>query len=263
MIGTNHAPYGSLVILDDADVDNNQRYEEDFDVKNDTVQKFRKYTDFGIFVNSMGAIMGVAVFAVPWGFETSGIVGGVMILVIVPFLSFVTARILLNSQRILYHLHNQVYGYPEVAAISLGHPIFYAIVQISTAISCLGGCIGSMIFLAIGVIAFYLSVFIIICIGIHNIQHEDTNIKSAPLLLPRTMSGFLGLTSFLFTVHYNIMAMGAEALKDLPLTYSPIERIYLKPDYTCPISCSYITSTAIIIVFGFIGFIAFKDVPLV
>jgi hypothetical protein len=55
-----------------------------------------------MLVNIMIALLGVSIFAMPWGFVISGMIGGILIVLIVSFISFKTAKILVDAQRMLY-----------------------------------------------------------------------------------------------------------------------------------------------------------------
>ena len=94
-----------------------------------------------MFLNIVNALLGVSIFAMPWGFVMSGILGGTALLFFVGYLSYDTAKILLDVQRILYFRSGKVFSYPEIAAYALGD-IFGIIVKFATCISCLGGCTG-------------------------------------------------------------------------------------------------------------------------
>ena len=76
-----------------------------------------------MFLNIVNALIGVSIFAMPWGFSQAGLVGGILVLLFVSYLSFDTAKILLKTQRILFYKSGQVYGFPEICSIMLG-PIF-------------------------------------------------------------------------------------------------------------------------------------------
>lgn len=202
-----------------------------------------------VVANSLSSLLGVSIFAMPWGFSQSGIVGGSLITVFVAYLSFETTRVLLESQRVLYFRTFEVKSYPEIAAATLG-PIYSSIVHLATAISCLGGCVGFLIFLgeisgqligtthftavmmAVGPLillswirSFHeLTIFTII--GIISIIGSicaisvdgysflsSTILKETPLFLPfnNTLT-FLGPATFCYTIHYTVLAIGAEAL---------------------------------------------------
>ena len=99
-----------------------------------------------MFLNIVNALLGVSIFAMPWGFLMSGLLGGFFILFFVGYLSYDTAKILLDAQRTLYYRSGKVFGYPEIAACALGES-FGTVIKIATCISCLGGCTGYLIFL--------------------------------------------------------------------------------------------------------------------
>ena len=69
-------------------------------------------------------------------------------MIIVPTLSFYSASALLQTQRIIYQADGIICTFPSLAAVSLKHPCYFMLVQTATCISCIGSCVGSMIFLA-------------------------------------------------------------------------------------------------------------------
>jgi amino acid permease len=81
----------------------------------------------------------------PWGFGESGIVGGSVLLSIVAVLSFETARVLLVVQRVYYLSTGEAKSYPQIASKALGE-VWGIAVQGATIVSCIGGCIGYLIF---------------------------------------------------------------------------------------------------------------------
>lgn len=58
--------------------------------------------DVSIIANTMNALLGVSIFAMPWGYLKSGVFGGSILVLIVGALSFETARVLLVAQKVLY-----------------------------------------------------------------------------------------------------------------------------------------------------------------
>jgi hypothetical protein len=214
--------------------------------------KPKKLTNAGyvsVVANTLSSLLGVSIFAMPWGFSRSGIVGGSLITAFVALLSFETTRVLLESQRVLYFRTFEVKSYPDIAAATLG-PTYSTVVHIATAISCLGGCVGFLIFLGeltgqllgishmtgvmyavvplillswirsfqdltiftiIGILAIVGSIFAIVADGYSFMN--NTILKETPLFLPfnNTLT-FLGPATFCYTIHYTVLAIGAEAL---------------------------------------------------
>ena len=55
-----------------------------------------------MLINITIALLGVSIFAMPWGFMISGVLGGSLIVLLVAILSYYTAKILVDAQRMLY-----------------------------------------------------------------------------------------------------------------------------------------------------------------
>lgn len=211
-----------------------------------------------VLSNTSNALMGVSIFAVPWGFGQAGLFGGIFILFIVSYVSFETARAMLLVQRLLFQHTDRVYSYPEMAGLALG-PHWVSVVKCATVISCIGGNIGYTIFLGqissqlfgisfdrtvcflcipltllswirsfrdltiftvIGVVAISVSIFAIIYDGTQssNALSWREDLDKVPLFLPSTIFNMLGPSTFMFTIHYCILSMGQEALKESRLT---------------------------------------------
>lgn len=200
-----------------------------------------------MFLNILNALLGVSIFAMPWGFVQSGIFGGIFVLFFVAFLSYDTAKVLLKTQRILFYKTGHVYSFPEICSNILG-PVFSPIVKVATCISCLGGCAGYLIFLGelcsqlfsvsfthavlisvlpltlvswirtfkelsvitvLGVFSLVISVLAILYDGSFN---QVANFNDLVLLRPESFLEFVGPVTFLFTIHYCVLSMGSEAL---------------------------------------------------
>lgn len=219
-----------------------------------TVSTFEFAMDIvSIMSSTLSALLGVSMFAMPWGFMQSGVVGGSMILSIVAVLSFETARVLLVAQRVYFIQTDEVKGYPEIAATALG-PMWHYVVQVATVISCVGGCTGYMIFFGqtlgqifgvsekavllaaalplillswirsfhdltfftvLGVIAMFISVIILIKDGIDT-DTADTELDPITLFDSDRILNYVGPATFLFTIHYCVLSIGEEALKFKP-----------------------------------------------
>lgn len=199
--------------------------------------------------NSVNALLGASIFAMPWGFQQSGLLGGSIIVIVVASLSYETLRSLLYIQKILYDRTGEIKSYPEISLVALG-PFWANATTAATIISCLGGCVGYMIFFGeimsvlfpislqtsimfsslplillswirsfkemtiftlFGVLAIFLSVVVIVVDGF---THQDNSkfLNDVPLFAPDTYLNFLGPATFLFTVHYCVLSMGAESL---------------------------------------------------
>lgn len=223
-----------------------------------------------IVSNTMNGLLGVSIFAIPWGFAMSGLIGGIIIVLTVSWLAFETVRILLIAQKALYRTTGTVYTYPELAVELLNNQIWSPVVKCATIVSCLGCCTSYIIFFndlyvqlfdvshlqatltvgvplillswirtykelaiftLIGVCSIITSVFVIVWDGYmhyheQNSDHTGSNSSDAssdttpllvlPLLLPHTMMQFVGPATFIFTLHYCILAMGSEMLLQQP-----------------------------------------------
>jgi len=200
-----------------------------------------------MFLNILNALMGVSIFAMPWGFVQSGICGGIFVLTFVAYLSYDTAKVLLKTQRILFYKTGNVYSFPEICSNILG-PIFGPIVKIATCISCIGGCAGYLIFLGelcsqlfsvsftqavlfssipltlaswirtfkelsvitiLGVFSLIISVLAILYDGSLN---QVARIDDIVIFKTESFLEFVGPVTFLFTIHYCVLSMGSEAL---------------------------------------------------
>ena len=277
------------------------------------------YEDIPVIANVSSAIMGVSIFAMPWGFLQSGVLGGTIITVFVAFLSFETARILLFSQKVLFQRTGEVRSYAEIATESLGSPSWGGLVKIATVISCLGSCVGYLIFLGeicgqlfdislnfalfmaifpltilawirsfreltvfttIGVVAIIATVVYVVYDGQINHDETDENDTFTPLFIPKTALNFVGPATFLFTSHYCVLAMGAEALEERQwqgdrdrdrentLANDDDENEYNRSSTVIenlnrPVAIAYALSALLIIVHGCTGFILFRNVNLV
>ena len=205
-----------------------------------------------ILINSFSALLGISMFAVPWGFLMSGIIGGIMVIITIAYLSFETTRILLLAQSRIFLHTGEIPSYADIAAEYLGPP-FGLIVKLSTVISCLGGCIGSLIFIAsllsqllhvhfkqallylgiplvllswirsfreltfftlFGSIAILFSIFILLIDGYLQYSSESMTVHelNGISLFLPRSIEFIGPVTFLFTIHYIVLSMGKEVL---------------------------------------------------
>lgn len=216
-------------------------------------EKYRGYgIDPVILINSFSALLGISIFAVPWGFLMSGVLGGILIVTTVAYLSFKTTKILLLAQNKIFHSTGNIPSYAEVASEYLGPP-FGSIVKIATVISCLGGCIGSLIFIGsllsqllhipldvaflylliplillswirsfrdltfftiFGSIAIIFSITILLIDGFLQYNSDPSHIANDTMipLILPKSVEFVGPVTFLFTIHYIILSMGKEIL---------------------------------------------------
>jgi amino acid permease len=200
-----------------------------------------------MFLNILNALLGVSIFAMPWGFVQSGLFGGIFVLFFVAFLSFDTATVLLKTQRVLFFKTGNVYGFPEICSNILG-PIFSPIVKIATCISCLGGCAGYLIFLGelcsqlfsvpfasavllsaiplilVSWIRTFKELYVITILGVFSLviaviavlydgsSNQVASVEDLVLIRPQSFLEFVGPVTFLFTIHYCVLSMGSEAL---------------------------------------------------
>lgn len=230
------------------------------------------YDDLPVVSNISSAILGVSIFAMPWGFLQSGLLGGAIITIFLAFLSFETARILLACQKQLYQKTGEVMSYPEIASETLGGPIWGTIVKIATVISCLGSCVGYLIFLfeiagqlfdisynyallfavfpltllawirsfreltiltTVGVLAIIATVIFVVYDGQHG-RHGNVEPKTnVPLFIPATFLNFVGPATFVFTSHYCVLSMGTEALQEHVWTHD----LTGSSNYTAAVFC--------------------------
>ena len=204
-----------------------------------------------VVANSTNALLGVNIFAVPWGFSKSGVVGGTLISIGVAALSFGTALNMLEAQRLLYLRTGEVKGYPEIAAATLGSA-FSTVVQVATAVSCLGGCVSFLIFLGelcgqlfdiepttavaisivplvllswirsfqeltlftvAAVLAILAAIVMVVLDGQQTMKQTGMGLANTPAFttLPSSLN-YLGPATFTFTIHYCVLSMGAEGL---------------------------------------------------
>lgn len=208
-------------------------------------------THMSIIANTANALLGVSIFAMPWGFEQAGLIGGTLTICLVAPLSYETARVLLVAQRMIYQSTGQVKNYPEIASDVLGKK-WALVVKIATVISCLGGCVGYLIFLGevcgqlfglplemailaavlplmllswirsfqelavftlIGVFAIIISCGVVMIDGLHAMRLQHSDSEHPKLLTLRSAPNFLGPATFLYTIHYCVLSMGAETLR--------------------------------------------------
>lgn len=256
--------------------------------------------ELSVTSNTINALLGVSLFAMPWGFQQSGVMGGLVVLFVVAALSYDTARMLLVSQKVLYFRSGEVMNYPQIAASSLGSS-WGKIVKIATITSCLGGCTGYLIFFGetvgqalslqsdtvillatlpviflswirsfrelttftlFGVASLLVAIFVILIDGS---QKFDKKVSDLPMFETTTFMNFIGPATFLFTIHYCILAMGAEALQMMTWISSATA---LEPEtsysaLTYPIALSYIVSLVVIAVIGIAGFAMYRNVAFV
>ena len=262
---------------------------------------------FIIIANSLNALFGIAIFAIPWGFEESGALGGTAVTALIAFLSHETARLLLQSQRLFFENNREIKGYPEMTASTLGESWYY-VVQLATIISCLGGCTGYLIFLAqtiglvyglpgetalymvtvplillswirtfqdlaivnfLGVIALFIAVAIVVydgsIFGTADAALEAAEIAPLPLLKLDTIFNYVGPATFMFTIHYVVLAIGAECLTLKPYLVLDFHRsgwsIFLCLNLS--IGFAFLTSFIVIVGFGVVGFMVYRNAPFV
>lgn len=261
-------------------------------------EKFRDKVT--IVANTLNALLGVALFAMPWGFQQSGVLGGSLVVIVVAALSFETARILLVAQKVYFQQTGEVKGYPEIASTALG-PMWHYVVQVTTVISCLGGCTGYIIFFGqtlgqafalpaetvilfatiplillswirsfheltfvtvFGVFALLSSVVILLIDG----SEQMVDVQTTPMVLEGTILNFVGSATFLFTIHYCVLSIGAENLRSKPWLALSTE------DEAChgafvslekSIAMSYALASVVIFIVGSFGYVMYRNSPLV
>lgn len=273
-----------------------------------------------VIANVSNGLLGVGIFAMPWGFQQSGTLGGTMITLFLAYLSFDTLCILLETQKTLFIKKGEVYSYPEVAQLILGSNTWGSIVKIATVISCLGSCIGYFIFLGeicgqlfavsiseavlivilplillswirsfreltlftfIGVVAIIATIIAVTFDHITNLNEK--NFVTTPLFIPETALNFLGPATFSFTIHYCVLAMGAELLLEQSIQqnstkYSSIESVYSDSDQIVDLESrvnvnlnglikalgvAFVLSALIIVFHGSTAFIIYRNANLV
>lgn len=296
--------YGSLP----ADIEEGASDDDDDDADG---RVFRKHSvielapgpvndEVAVVANTINSILGVSLFAMPWGFQQSGMLGGIIVLSIVAWLSFETARMLLVSQNTCYRRFGDVLSYPDIAGITLG-ATWSKVVRIATILSCLGGCTGYLIFFGetvgqalslasetvilaatvplillswirsfreltifavFGVVSLVVTVVVVLLDGSRQIRSLD---DMPPLFKPRTLPAFMGPATFLFTIHYIILAMGAEALKQRPWmtfhTTAADGRANSSLVYS--IGLSYFISLVLVVLVGGSGYMMYRNVMVV
>jgi amino acid permease len=257
--------------------------------------------EVSIIANTINALLGVSLFAMPWGFQQSGVVSGVVILIIVAVLSYDTSRMLLVCQKYFYMRTGEVKGYPEIAASALG-PHWHTIVQTTTIVSCLGGCTGYIIFFGdtvgqilslhpstvivaatiplvllswirtfrdltiftvFGVVALVATVMVILYDGS---QKVGGSLADTSMVKWDTSINYLGQVTFLFTIHYTTLAMGAETLKLKSWMSKHVDDEHSETSYsvlTTPIAWSFGFSAVLVAVVGISGFVMYQDVGFV
>ena len=94
----------------------------------------------------INVLLGVSIFSIPWGYYHSGYVNGSLIVVAVAIMSFETVNMLLEIQRKIYQRTGKILDYSEISNLTLGSNC-EILVKVCTIISCIGGCVGYLIFL--------------------------------------------------------------------------------------------------------------------
>ena len=285
-------------------------------------------TNMSIIANTVNALLGVSIFAMPWGFEQAGLLGGAATILLVAPLSYETARVLLVAQRMIYHSTGVVKNYPEIASDILGKN-WAVVVKSATVISCLGGCVGYLIFLGevcgqlfdlpletailgavlplmllswirsfrdlavftlIGVFAIVVSCGVVMIDGVQAMKSQPPDAIHPQLLTLRSAPNFLGPATFLFTIHYCVLSMGAETLqqhessaavsvgvngaadKAMAITSSPTERRKATSaasgtaadlSISRPLAISYALSSLLIILVGSSGYFTYGAADIV
>ena len=106
------------------------------------------WKDIGSIANIMSIILTCNMFSFPWSFYQTGICYGTVILITSASVSCITALSLHRSQQQVFLLTGNVTNYCEIAQHYLGGGWWLSSsIQVATAISCFGGCIGFYIFI--------------------------------------------------------------------------------------------------------------------
>lgn len=201
----------------------------------------------GVVFGTVNALVGVSMFAMPWTFQQAGVVAGFFSLILIAFVSYDTGKNLLNIQTGLYETTGEIMGFKRMADYILGKGWGMA-VELSTLISCVGGCIGYLIFFGetvgqglgihpktvllfamvpiillswirsfneltffsiFGGISLIVASTVVLLYGSENFSD---GLNDVPLVIPSTYFNFLGPSTFLFTVNYFVLSLGEEVL---------------------------------------------------
>jgi hypothetical protein len=261
--------------------------------------------DYYVISNVINALLGLSIFAMPWGYLNSGFIGGPLVTIFVAYLTYRTTVIMLSAQKTIFDRTGEIKSFPEIASIYLGGISWYYMVKVATVISCLGGCVGSLIFLGDisgqlldmasykavsislipliflswknsidelslftlgGVIAILFGVLVVMIDGLGRIHAID--LQSTPALLPGSL-GLIGPSTFMFTIHYCILAMGAERLntqyslsnynKSSPRSNQRRQNQWnYNASFILSISVAYVISCVLIILHGITGSVLFR-----
>ena len=299
--------YGSVDDGSESDIETNDRNQE-LSIIIEKVENGNWLDNLSIIANTINALLGVSLFAMPWGFQQAGLLGGFLLLALVAGMSFETARLLLLAQRAYFNISGDVKSYPDLAACALGE-VWRYVVFFATIISCLGGCTGYIIFFGetmgqlfsispqtvilaatiplillswirsvreltvftvFGVISLIVAGITIVVDGFRN----STNVDRIPLFAPQTTWNFIGPVTFLFTIHYFILAMGEESLEIATRPWSKIDsdrsaiaipmiEIASNTNVTRSIGIAYLVSLILITAIGGSAFAMYREVPLV
>ncbi len=115
-------------------------------------------------------------------------------------------------------------------------------------------------FTIIGVFAIVCSVAAILLDGL--LQDSDVEWSEIVLFDPTSALQFVGVVTFTFTIHYCVLSMGEEVLRDrhhIPIP-GPLKTLSTG-GLTYPLVLAYILSTACICLFGVAGYIAYMNSP--
>ena len=101
--------YGSIVNKSDNDNDDDDEYTINI-IDNSIIFDNDKSADIShqklsqnvnrsisVIANTTNALLGVSIFAMPWGFQQSGILGGSLITIFIAYIAYETVKILLLS----------------------------------------------------------------------------------------------------------------------------------------------------------------------
>eukprot|EP00602_Paraphysomonas_sp_CaronLab_P009621 CAMPEP_0185022382 /NCGR_PEP_ID=MMETSP1103-20130426/5104_1 /TAXON_ID=36769 /ORGANISM="Paraphysomonas bandaiensis, Strain Caron Lab Isolate" /LENGTH=308 /DNA_ID=CAMNT_0027554429 /DNA_START=187 /DNA_END=1113 /DNA_ORIENTATION=- len=247
----------------------------------------------------MSILLAAAIFSIPWSFFEAGIFGGLVIVSFSSFLSCRTIMALLEAQKSLYLQSGQVYDYPDIAAKYLGGRGWATSVITATSVSCIGGCAGFVIFIgqicsqelglplkySIGLLSIpmiflswirsfrELAVFtvfgvcsVVLAVGAifiegYPVDQSTLEVKSLDII---PTIAFLGNATFLFTIHYCVLAMGAETLRAHQNQSSMFSDIPLVVDrLTLPVNMAFVLGTVVVACLGLVGPLVYSGKALV
>jgi hypothetical protein len=113
-----------------------------------------------------------------------------------------------------------------------------------------------------GVVALVLSVLILLYDGSHSLQ----DVQTTPLVETHTIFSFVGSATFLFTIHYCVLSIGAESLRSKPWLALSSEDSASHGAFVSlerAIASSYFLAFFVIFIVGSGGYMMYRNSPLV